>query len=84
MPYFYCMSQSTPLRSASYSFPSHLSVKVLGKYTLLSIGTPPTSPVSKKVVAITRPFFHPERLREMTEQNTELLYAGIVLLVAPI
>lgn len=80
----YCMNQSTPLRSASYSFPSHLSVKVLGKYTLLSMGTPPTSPVSKKVVAITRPFFHPERLRDMTEQNTELLYAGIVLLVAPI
>jgi len=78
------MSQSTPLRSASYSLPSHLSVRVLGKYTLLRIGTPPISQVSKKVVAITRPFFHRERLRYMTEQNTELLYAGIVLLVAPI
>jgi len=78
------MSQSTPLRSTSYSFPSHLSVKVLGKYTLLKIGTPPASHDNKKVVAITRPFFHPERLRDMTEQNTELLYAGIVLLVAPI
>lgn len=84
MPYFYCMSQSTPLRSASYSFPSHLSVKVLGKYTLISIGTPPSSQVSNKVVAVTRPFFHPERLRDMIEQNSELLYAGIVLLVAPI
>jgi len=78
------MSQSTPIRSASYSFPSHLSVKVLGKYTLLSIGSAPTSSINKKVVAVTRPFFHPERLREMTEQNSELLYAGIVLLVAPI
>ena len=84
MPYFYCMSQSTPSRSASFSFPSHLSVKVLGKYTLISIGTPPSSQVSNKVVAVTRPFFHPERLRDMIEQNSELLYAGIVLLVAPI
>jgi hypothetical protein len=78
------MSQSTPLRSASYSFPSHLSVKVLGKYTLISIGTPPSSQVSNQVVVVTRPFFHPERLRDMIEQNSELLFAGIVLLVAPI
>jgi hypothetical protein len=77
------MSQSTPLRSASHSFPSHLSVKVLGKYTLLSIGIPPTRE-RKKIIPVTRPFFHRERLRYMTEQNSELLYAGIVLLVAPI
>jgi len=77
------MSQSTPLRSASHSFPSHLSVKVLGKYTLLSIGIPPTRE-RKKIIPVTRPFFHRKRLRYMTEQNSELLYAGIVLLVAPI
>jgi hypothetical protein len=77
------MSQSTPLRSTSYSFPSHLSVKVLGKYTLFSIGNPPAQS-SKHFVPVTRPFFHPERLRDMAEQNSELLYAGIVLLVAPI
>ena len=83
MPQSNCMSQSTPLRSASHSFPSHLSVKVLGKYTLLSIGIPPTRE-RKKIIPVTRPFFHRERLRYMTEQNSELLYAGIVLLVAPI
>ena len=83
MPRSNCMSQSTPLRSASHSFPSHLSVKVLGKYTLLSIGIPPTRE-RKKIIPVTRPFFHRERLRYMTEQNSELLYAGIVLLVAPI
>ena len=77
------MSQLTTFRSASYSLPSHLSVKVLGKYTLLSLGTPPTR-VSNKIVPITRPFFHRERLRDMIEKNSELLYAGIVLLVAPI
>lgn len=77
------MSQSTPKRSAAFSFPSHLSVKVLGKYTLLSIGTPPTQ-VSNIIIPVTRPFFHPERLRDMIEQNSELLYAGIVLLIAPI
>jgi|LakMenE01Jun11ns_1017448.scaffolds.fasta_scaffold9955642_6 hypothetical protein len=83
MPHSNCMSQSNPLRSSSYSFPSHLSVKVLGKYTLLSIGIPPIRE-SKKIIPVTRPFFHRERLRYMTEQNSELLYAGIVLLVAPI
>ena len=83
MPYSNCMSHSNPLRSASYSFPSHLSVKVLGKYTVLSIGIPPTRE-SKKIIPVTRPFFHRDRLRLMTEQNSELLYAGIVLLVAPL
>lgn len=79
------MSQLTTSRSSSFSLPSHLSVKVLGKYTLLSIGTPSQqNRPSKQIVAVKRPFFHPERLRDMTDQNSELIYAGIVLLIAPI
>jgi hypothetical protein len=79
------MSQLTTSRSSSYSLPTHLSVKVLGKYTLLSVGTPSqTSRPSNKIVAETRSFFNPERLRYMAEQNSELIYTGIVLLVAPI
>lgn len=79
------MSQLTTSRSSSYSLPTHLSVKVLGKYTLLSVGTPAaTSRPGNKIVAETRSFFNPERLRYMAEQNSELIYAGIVLLVAPI
>lgn len=80
-----CMSQLTTSRSSLYSLPTHLSVKVLGKYTLLSVGTPAAiSRPGNKIVAETRSFFNLERLRYMAEQNSELIYTGIVLLVAPI
>jgi hypothetical protein len=87
-----CFYSSPPAMSrqdvaTSYSFPSHLSIKVLGKYTLLKIGTPPAKKKAQPRINIKRyrrSFFHLDRLEDTFNNFGELLYGGLVLLLAPL
>ena len=78
---------SRPDVATNYSLPSHLSIKVLGKYTVLKIGTPPARKKAKPRINIKkyrRSFFHLDRLEDTFNNFGELLYGGLVLLIGPI
>lgn len=78
---------SRPDVATSYSFPSHLSIKVLGKYTVLKIGTPPVRKKANPRINLNkyrRAFFHLDRLEDTFNNFGELLYGGLVLLLAPL
>ncbi len=78
---------SRPDVATDFSFPSHLSIKVLGKYTVLRIGTPPARKQAKRGINIKkyrRSFFHLDRLEDTFNNFGELLYGGLVLFLAPL
>lgn len=87
-----CLYSSPPAMSqpdvaTDFSFPSHLSIKVLGKYTLLKLGTPPARKKAKPRINIQkyrRSFFHLDRLEDTFNNFGELMYGGFVLLLAPL
>lgn len=79
------MNPSTALPESDFSLPTYFSVKVLGKYTLLSLGTKPEKLTpATRLVPVIRPFFNIDRLRYLADRNEDLLYSGIVLLIAPL
>ena len=64
------MNQPTALPESDFSLPTYFSVKVLGKYTLLSLGTKPEKPVAAtRTIPYIRPFFNTDRLRYLAERN---------------
>ena len=78
---------SRPDVATDFSFPSHLSIKVLGKYTVLKLGTPPVRKKASPRIDFRkykRSFFHLDRLEETFNNFGELLYGGLVLLLAPL
>ncbi|MEI8111665.1 MAG: hypothetical protein WCH59_11795 [Chitinophagia bacterium] len=79
------MNPSNAIPESEFSIPTYFSVKVLGKYTLMSLGRKPenANPTSR-LIPVTRPFFNRDRLRYLADQNEELIYSGIVMLVTPI
>jgi|GEM_PF-938899 len=79
------MPPSTAIPDTEFSLPTYFSVKVLGKYTLLSLGKKPEKPTpTSRLIPVSRSFFNPERLRFLADLNEDLIYSGIVLLVAPL
>jgi hypothetical protein len=62
--------------AAAFPLPSYLSVKVLGRYTILRIGTPPERTKQPYTAA------YKSYRRSFNEQG-ELLYGGLILLIAP-
>lgn len=79
------MNQPTALPESDFALPTYFSVKVLGKYTLLSIGTKPekTIPLTRSI-PVKRTFFNADRLRYLAALNEDLIYSGIVLFIAPL
>lgn len=72
--------------AAAFPLPSYLSVKVLGRYTILRIGTPPErakQPYAAAYKSYRRSFFNIARLEETFNEQGELLYGGLILLIAP-
>lgn len=79
------MIPSNALPESEFSIPTYFSVKVLGKYTLLSLGTKPENPtIATRYVPETRSFFNSDRLRYLAELNEEIIYSAIFLLVTPL
>jgi len=78
------MSQTNS--AGALNFPTYLSVRVLGKYTVLKIGQPARKnridpPLNFRPYR--RSFFHLDRLEETFNNYGELLYGGLILLFAP-
>lgn len=72
--------------AAAFPLPSSLSVKVLGRYTILKIGTPParsSDPFAATYQSYRRSFFHADRWEETIYGYGELLFGGLILLIAP-
>jgi hypothetical protein len=86
------LRQYTPFMSqtntaGALNFPTHLSVRVLGKYTVLKVGQPARknrmdTPLNFRPYR--RSFFHLDRLEETFNNYGELLYGGLILLFAPV
>lgn len=78
------MSQTNT--AGALRLPSHLSVKVLEKYTVLRIGQPARNHQTARPLNFRpyrRSFFHLERLEETFNNYGEFLYGGLILLFTP-
>ena len=79
------MTSSTAIPDTEFSLPTYFSVKVFGKYTVMSLGKKPEKLTpATRLIPVTRSFFNPERLRFLADLNEAIIYSGIVLLVAPL